>query len=56
MSSCNMKNELQQVFLFDHRILVAATADSDGFFEHQLDIKVRVVEEQVDATSCAKYF
>jgi len=50
VSSCNVKNEPRQVFLFDHRILVAAMADSDGFFEHQLDIKVTAagVEEYVD--------
>ena len=38
----SIKNEPRQVFLFDHLILVAATSDSDGFFEHQLDIKVTI--------------
>ena len=37
-----VKAELRQVFLFDHRIFVALPANSDGFFDYQLDIKVRL--------------
>ena len=40
--SCNIKNEQRQVYLFDHRILIAMPADRDGFYEHQMDIKVNV--------------
>lgn len=35
-----VKAEPRQVFLFDHRILVALLPNSDGFFDYQLDIKV----------------
>lgn len=35
-----VKAEPRQVFLFDHRIFVALPANSDGFFDYQLDIKV----------------
>lgn len=35
-----VKADMRQVFLFDHRIFVALPANSDGFFDYQLDIKV----------------
>ena len=35
-----VKAEPRHVFLFDHRIFVALPANSDGFFDYQLDIKV----------------
>jgi hypothetical protein len=34
-----VKAEPHQVFLFDHCIVVALPANSDGFFDYQLDIK-----------------
>ena len=37
-----VKAEPRQVFLFDHRVLIALVANSDGFFDYQLDIKVCV--------------
>lgn len=35
-----VKAETRQVFLFDHRIFVTLPANSDGFFDYQMDIKV----------------
>ena len=40
-----VKGELRQIFLFDHRIFVALPANSDGFFDYQLDIKVENVSQ-----------
>ena len=34
------KAEPRQIFLFDHRIFVALPANSDGFFDYLLDVKV----------------
>jgi hypothetical protein len=44
-----VKAEPRQVFLFDHRIFVALPANSDGFFDYQLDIKTLqgTLKEQV---------
>ena len=36
-----LKEESKHVFLFDHLILVTHTADSDGFFDYLMGIKVR---------------
>ncbi len=39
-SHCKNKMEPRQIYLFDHRILIAAPADSDGFYDYQMDLKV----------------
>ena len=37
----SVRGETRQVYLFDHRIIVALPADREGFFDFQLSIKVR---------------
>lgn len=36
----SVRGDARQVFLFDHQIIIASTADNDGFFEYQTGIKV----------------
>ena len=40
-----VKGEPRQIFLFDHRIFVTLPVNSDGFFDYQLDIKVRMISK-----------
>ena len=46
-----VKAEPRQVFLFDHRILVALLPNSDGFFDYQLDIKVHCISKGTGCSS-----